>query len=153
MLPLLTTTPSWPWSSPPPAPPPATLASALSSLVADAPTTASEWALLVLAVCLAAVVGDYVLDLISTILNLSALTPSMPAEFKAIYKDDDYAKSQAYTKAKAKYAIVKKSFDLVVFILFWLYLNGFALADDWVRASFDGVVARGLAYILSLIHI
>ena len=87
MLPLLTTTPAWPWSSPPPAPPPATLASALSSLVADAPTTASEWSLLVLAVCLAAVVGDYVLDLVSTVLNLSALTPSMPAEFKAIYKD------------------------------------------------------------------
>ena len=150
MLPLLTAAPSWPWSSPPPAPPPATLASALSSLVADAPTTAAEWALLVLAVCLAAVVGDYVLDLVSTVLNLSALTPSMPAEFKAIYKDDDYAKSQAYTKAKAKYAIVKKSFDLVVFILFWLYLNGFALADDWVRASFDGVVARGLAYIWGL---
>ena len=103
-----------------------------------------------LAVCPLAVVGDYVLDLVSTVLNLSALTPSMPAEFKAIYKDDDYAKSQAYTKAKATYAIVKKSFDLVVFILFWLYLNGFALADDWVRASFDGVVARGLAYIWGL---
>ncbi len=101
-------------------------------------------------IILAALLGNYILELISDLLNLKALRPDLPDEFSVVYDQDKYQKSQAYTRAQTKFGFVVASFDLVVLLVFWL-VGGFNLLDLLVRDFGFGPIANGLLYMTILI--
>lgn len=86
------------------------------------------------------------LDLISTLLNLKALSPEIPEAFKGIVDQEAYEKSQEYTQAKSVYGAVEGIFSLVVLFLFW-WLGGFGWLDEMVRGVGRGPVVTGLIFI------
>ncbi len=51
---------------------------------------------------LVTVVGFYLLDFVSNLLNLGALRPDLPHEFQDVFDAEKYRESQAYTRATTR---------------------------------------------------
>ncbi len=94
-------------------------------------------------VIFAIVVGFYLFDLVANMLNLSWLGRKLPAEFEDTFDPDDYARSQAYTREGGRFELVGDSFQLLVFLLFWL-CGGFAWVVGWAEAFGMAPVITGL---------
>ncbi len=97
-------------------------------------------------VILLALFLSWKLDLVSTLLNLKALSPEIPEAFQGIVDQDAYEKSQEYTRAKSVYGIVEGIFSLVVLFVFW-WLGGFGWLDELVRGLGRGPIVTGLIFI------
>ena len=122
----------------------------LAILLSMDPTT------VVLAIVLSTLVGDFLLDVIASVLNYRALGQELPSEFAGLYDKAKYDKSQEYTRTKTVFGLAHSTFDLAVLLGFWFALRGFEQLDVFVRATFPGddpwaVVPRGLLYIVVLI--
>jgi len=88
----------------------------------------------------------YKLDLFSEILNLKALGNQLPKEFEGTFEQEDYEKSQEYTRERTRFGIISDTFSLAVFLVFW-FIGGFNWLDQIVRGMVEGPILRGLLYI------
>ena len=104
------------------------------------------------------IVFDYILSFIVRTLNLRALDPKLPQEFKELYDQEKYLKSQEYTKTNSKFSYITSTFSLVislVFILgglyntFDLYVRSFGYSDILTGIFFFAL----LSIITDLLHI
>lgn len=93
----------------------------------------------------AAVFVFYKLDLFSEMLNLKALKNELPKEFDDVFDAEAYEKSQEYTRTRTRFGVIEASFDLVIFLCFWLF-GGFAWLNGLVTGWFDGPIMQGLAF-------
>jgi STE24 endopeptidase len=89
------------------------------------------------------------LDLITTLLNLKSLSPEVPDEFKGVYDEDKYAKSQDYTRASARFEVVSSAISLTGFLVFWFF-GGFRFLDDLARGLGGSILTMGLVYIAAI---
>lgn len=103
-----------------------------------------------LVIILAALLIEFILELIADLLNLKTLSANLPKEFEGIYDTDTYKKSQMYTRTKTIFGIFASSFSLVVTLLFW-FLGGFNYLDQFVRDWQLGSIFTGIIYIGILI--
>ncbi len=104
-------------------------------------------------IILAALVLDFLLNLIADILNLRALQGQPPDEFKPYYDAGRYRRSQRYLRDNTRFGWMAAGFHLLVILLFWLS-GGFPFLDTVVREAGWGTVATGVVYIgtLALLH-
>ncbi len=86
------------------------------------------------------------LDLIASLLNLKALSPQLPEEFKGVYDDEKYAKSQEYTRVSERYGIITATYSLTLLLVFW-FLGGFGFLDDWLRSFGWNSTLTGILFI------
>lgn len=93
---------------------------------------------------------DFVLDITSNYLNLKSLSKEVPEEFKEVYDEETYARSQEYTKVRTKFGFLTGGFDLFLVLGFW-FSGGFNWLDEIIRAWGFGELATGLFYIGLLI--
>lgn len=101
-------------------------------------------------IILAAILIDFVLEIISNRLNLKALSKDLPDEFEDVYDEETYAKSQEYTRVNTKFGFLTGTFDLILLLVFW-FVGGFNWLDQWARAFEFGVIGTGLIFIGVLI--
>jgi len=92
----------------------------------------------------------YLLDLISNVLNLKALSPELPREFESIYDADKYRRSQEYARARTRFGFVANTYSLAIVLAFW-FLGGFPFVDQWLRGFEFGEILTGLLFILVLV--
>jgi STE24 endopeptidase len=85
------------------------------------------------------------LDFVATILNLKQLGPEVPEEFKGIYDSEKYAKSQAYTRASARFEIISSVVFLTALLVFW-FIGGFGFIDDAARGIGGKSLRIGLTF-------
>jgi STE24 endopeptidase len=97
-------------------------------------------------IILATIAIDFILDITSNYLNLKSLSKKLPDEFKGVYDEDTYAKSQQYTKIGTKFGFITGGFDLAILLGFW-FSGGFNWLDQIVRAWGFGELVTGLVYI------
>ena len=97
-------------------------------------------------IILAAIVVDFVLEIISNRLNLKSLTKELPDEFEDVYDEDTYAKSQEYTRTRTKFGFITGTFNLLLLLGFW-FSGGFNWLDQWARSFEFGVTGTGLIFI------
>ncbi|BCX50083.1 peptidase M48 [Haloferula helveola] len=91
------------------------------------------------------------LDFVATLLNIRALEPETPDEFKDVFDDGRFAKSQDYTRTNARFGIIESIVSLFTLLCFW-FIGGFGWLDALTRAwAGDGIFA-GLLF-LGLIFI
>lgn len=100
-------------------------------------------------VILAALVGEYLLRVVSGALNLRAFSPTLPAEFAGVLDDEKYAAAGRYTAARTRFGLTRGAFDLAVLLVFW-FAGGFAWLDTLLRGWGHGPVVTGLLYIGAL---
>lgn len=101
-------------------------------------------------IILVTLLGKYLLDVISHVLNLKSLSPGLPDEFVGFYDEERYKKSQEYTKTRTRFYIIHATFGLIVLLFFW-FLGGFNALDHIVRGWGFRPVLAGLCYIGMLV--
>jgi STE24 endopeptidase len=99
---------------------------------------------------LVALLLEYSLGLVGSLLNLRSLAPNLPAEFEGTYDEEKYARSQAYTKAQAHFGLVESTFSLALTLTFW-FAGGFTWLDELVRGFDQGPIVTGLSFMLLLV--
>ncbi|MBN1375284.1 MAG: M48 family metallopeptidase [Dehalococcoidia bacterium] len=98
-----------------------------------------------LGIILAAILVPFLLDIISSILNLKALQLDPPAAFKDIYAPEKYRKSQEYTRESTHFNFVVSTFGLALLLIFW-FAGGFNWLDLLVRSWGFNELVNGLLY-------
>ena len=101
----------------------------------------NPWLLFILIFLLANFIIEFVLGL----LNLFALSPTLPHEFADTLDREEYARSQAYTKTTTIFSLIENGVSLLVTLLF-LLLGGFNAADLFARSFGMGTIATGLCF-------
>ena len=97
-------------------------------------------------IIIAALLLDYVVNLLADVLNLRALRPELPRAFQEVYDAEAYRTSQQYTRVQTQFGWVTSTVHLVAILGFWL-AGGFHHLDQVVRSWGLGPVWSGLAYI------
>ena len=101
-------------------------------------------------IILVALLGEYVLSIVSCTLNLRALNPTLPPEFTGVFDREKYARSQAYTRSHTQFGLARSTVNLAL-ILMWWQIGGFEWLDQLLRGFSDSSLVRGLLYIGSLV--
>ena len=100
-------------------------------------------------VILTALVGEYLLQIVSGALNVRAFSPALPAEFAGVFDDEKYARARRYTATRTRFGLLRGAFDLAVVLVFW-FAGGFAALDAAAQALGHGPVVTGLLYVGAL---
>ena len=100
-------------------------------------------------VILAALVGEYLLQLASGALNVRAFSPALPDEFAGVFDDEKYARARRYTATRTRFGLLRGAFDLAVVLVFW-FAGGFAALDAAAQGLGHGPVVTGLLYVGAL---
>jgi STE24 endopeptidase len=101
-------------------------------------------------IILATLAIDFTLNLVADFYNMKSLDKGLPGEFKDVYDEQTYDKSQKYTKARTHFGMLTSVFNLMLLLVFW-FAGGFNWLDEIVRSWDFGVIWTGLAYIGILI--
>lgn len=101
-------------------------------------------------VILTTIIFGFLLELISESLNLRRLGIPLPEEFKDVYSEDRYQKSQQYTISRTKFGFITSAYSLAVMLIFW-FSGGFNYLDLLIRPHFSNDIIMGLAYISILL--
>ena len=92
------------------------------------------------------ILASFLLETVSSVLNMNAATPEVPEEFSEIYDRSTYANSQVYLKRKTRLSLMEATVDLFVLVLFWFY-GGFQALDNFVRGFALSDLYTGLLFI------
>lgn len=101
-------------------------------------------------IVLVALLGEFILSLVASVLNVRAMSPVVPDEFRGAYDAEAYARSQAYTRAQSRFGVVRGTTGLAALLLFW-QLGGFGWLDEQCRAFGLGPVPTGLLFVGTLV--
>jgi len=104
------------------------------------------------AIILFTLLFQYLLNVVSEVLNLRSMSVEIPAEFAGYYHGEKYETSQRYTREKTRFGFIVQTFDLAVILAFW-FVGGFNAVDLWVRSFGYGSIVTGIAYIGALIFL
>lgn len=98
---------------------------------------------------LLAILAGAAVDAAATWLNVRALDPEPPDDFRHVYDVERYRRSQAYTRAASRFGLMVEAMELAVLVAFWL-LGGFGALDTAIRELGMGLVPTGLLFLGAL---
>lgn len=101
-------------------------------------------------IILLALAVNYVLNLISDLLNLRSLQTSLPGEFKDVFDEEKYRKAQEYTRVRTRFGLLTSTFSIIILLAFW-FAGGFNWVDVFVRDFGYGTIVTGLMFVGILI--
>ena len=99
------------------------------------------------------IIFEYLLSFAVKILNIKALDPNLPEEFKDTFDQDKYTKSQEYTKTNTNFSFITSTFSLIISLSF--ILGGvYNMIDLYVRGlgyseKIAGLCFFGLLFIIT----
>ena len=106
----------------------------------------ATWLLTIFLILLA----SYLLEIVTSALNIRALSAPLPEEFSTVYTPTEYRKSQDYTQALTLVSLFESGTSTFLTIAFIL-LSGFNYLDIWTRNHADTEVIIGLLFIGTLL--
>lgn len=92
-----------------------------------------------------ALIAEYLLSIISAILNVNSITEELPSQFKGVHDGEEYAKSQAYLKVKTRFGLLSSTISLAI-ILVVIHLELFGYLDGFVREQTSNPILTGLLF-------
>jgi STE24 endopeptidase len=97
-------------------------------------------------IILAALIFEFVLNLVGNLLNLKALKLEPPLALEGVYKKAEYKKSQQYLHTKTRFSLISSVFPLLILLAFW-FAGGFNWLDQVIRTWNFAPLLNGLLYI------
>ncbi|MCI5121837.1 MAG: M48 family peptidase [Candidatus Electrothrix sp. AUS4] len=94
---------------------------------------------------LTVLVASYLLDLVVSFLEIRSLQPELPAEFKDVYDEEKYRKSQEYTRVTTRFSLIQDTVTLLLTLVFIL-AGGFNAVDLLARSVGWGSISTGLLF-------
>ena len=101
-------------------------------------------------IVLVALASEYILSIVTSLLNIQAMNPRVPHEFRSVYDEDTYRQSQVYTRARTRFGLIQSTLSLTVLLFFW-QIGGFEWLDRVARELAAGPVATGLVFVGTLV--
>lgn len=101
-------------------------------------------------IILLAMVFEIMVRGVADVLNLRAAGTDLPEDFKGIYDEKQYRRSQEYLHTTTRLNWVVSLVNLTVILIFW-FAKGFPYLDNWTRSWGSGPVFTGLLYIGMLV--
>ena len=98
-----------------------------------------------LAAVLLIIIIGFLLDLTVSVLNLKALSPDLPDEFKEVFDPSEYRKSQEYTRTTTRFSLLGSTVTTLLTVAF-LLLGGFNFVDIFARGFGRGSITTGLMF-------
>ena len=89
--------------------------------------------------------AEYLLSTISSILNMGHISPDVPREFRDVYDEKKYAKSQDYLKVQTRFGLFSGTFSLAL-ILVVIHAGLFGFLDQFVRDQTNHFILTGLLF-------
>ncbi len=120
----------------------------IAPLAEEYPQTAFPLNLLAV-IILAALLLEYAMGLVASTLNLRRMATEVPEEFRDVYDPEAYARSQQYTRDKARLSRFESGISLAVLLIFW-FSGGFAIVDGWARSFELATIPTGLIFVGAL---
>lgn len=88
---------------------------------------------------------EYLLSFIVRTLNLMALDPKLPEEFKDTFDSNKYIKSQEYTRINSKFSYITSTFSLLITLIF-IYGGVYNIIDQWLIGFLENKIIIGLLF-------
>jgi len=88
---------------------------------------------------------DFILDQFLGYLNYSWYNKPVPESVSDVYDAEEYAKSQEYKRTGYRFGLLSSGISFVAILLF-LFLDGFALVDDFARSFVNHEILVGLVF-------
>jgi len=101
-------------------------------------------------IILTALIANHMVSTIVSVLNLKAMTPGLPDEFRDTFEEEAYVTSQRYTRAKTRLGIFSDSTELAILVTFW-QVGGFQFLDEVVRSFGWHATVTGVVYMCVLL--
>ena len=98
-----------------------------------------------LCIIVAALLLEFILYTVSRFLDLKSLSKELPEEFKDYYNQDEYERSQEYTRENARFSYITSTFDLFIMLLV-IFLGLFNYVDLWVLGFGFSPIITGLVF-------
>ncbi len=92
-----------------------------------------------------ALVGEYLLSSVSSVLNMNSITESVPDGFQNHYDEEKYAKSQMYLKTNTQFGLFTGTFSLIVMLIV-IHTGVFGFLDEFVRTKTSHPILSGLLF-------
>ena len=104
-------------------------------------------------IIIGALIVEYLLSTISSVLNMNSITSTIPDGFQEFYDDKKYSRSQEYLKDKTKLGLYSSTFSLVLTLIV-IHFGLFGFLDEFVRTNSTHYIISGLLFfgILFLIN-
>ena len=104
-------------------------------------------------IIIGALIVEYLLSTISSVLNMNSITSTIPDGFQEFYDDKKYSKSQQYLKDKTKLGLYSSTFSLILTLIV-IHFGLFGSLDEFVRSNSTHYIISGLLFfgILFLIN-
>lgn len=103
-------------------------------------TFTNPWFLL----ALLATVGLWKLELLATLLNMSALSQKVPERLQGVMTDEEHERAMEYARISARFDVIQSSVSLGAFLCFW-WIGGFSWVDAWLSGQGWGAIPTGIA--------
>ena len=81
-------------------------------------------------IILIAIILEFIIDTILTVLNIRSINTTPPNGLEDIYDSSEYKKSQEYTLTRSKFSLVINIVQIIAMIIFW-FSGGFNLFEHW----------------------
>jgi len=96
-------------------------------------------------IIMGALLFEYTLSTISSILNMNSITEKVPDGFQDHYNDEKYAKSQAYLRDNTRFGLISGTFSLGLTLVV-IHTGLFGILDTFVRSSAVHPIMAGLMF-------
>ena len=93
-----------------------------------------------------AMIAEVATNGVADYLNLKMAGKELPHEFKGMYGEDQYRKSQEYLHVTTGFSWIVSIVGLAATLIFW-FGRGFPFLDHWTRSLGLGPVLTGIVYI------
>ena len=97
-------------------------------------------------IIVSAIIIEYLLSSIGSILDFRNITPEIPKDFEDAYDKDKYSKSQDYLMARTRFSLLSSTFNLIL-IMVVIHTGIFGGLNEFVNAQTDHYILRGLLFI------
>ncbi|MCU0795233.1 MAG: M48 family metallopeptidase [Akkermansiaceae bacterium] len=85
------------------------------------------------------------LDFVATLLNLRALTPEVPDEFRDRITAEEHQRSIDYARVNARFSVIQSVASLFILLVFW-FAGGFGWLDSLCRSWLGNGIPAGLLF-------
>lgn len=96
-------------------------------------------------IIIGALLFEYILSTVSSVLNMNSITESVPEGFQDHYDEDKYSKSQAYLKDKTRFGLLSGAFSLILTLVV-IHSGVFGELDSFVRENASNSIIAGLIF-------
>ena len=96
-------------------------------------------------IIISAIIFEYLISSLSTILNMKSISAILPEGFEKVYNKNKYAKSQKYLKINSQFSLFSSSFSFLI-IMVVIHFGVFGFLDDFVRAKSSNSIYSGLVF-------